>query len=155
MTANTETLPDQEHHEHEEHVLPLWVYFAVFGALMVLTAVTVGVSMLDLGKPAIIVAMIVAIIKASLVSAYFMHLKYDAGFNSLIFIASLLFLAIFFVLTLLDLGSRGDVMQEQDNFELKTKDAAKDRKALIKGGGDKATPLEKVTPPAKIPPVTK
>lgn len=72
-------------------------YLAVFGALLVLTAVTVGVSYLHLGiAMAIIVAMIVAVTKGSLVAAYFMHL---IGENRAIFII-LAITAIFFVMVM-------------------------------------------------------
>ena len=51
------------------------VYITVFVALMVLTIVTVAVSRFHLPVPiAVTVALIVAIIKGSLVACYFMHL---------------------------------------------------------------------------------
>ncbi|HXO22273.1 MAG TPA: cytochrome C oxidase subunit IV family protein [Thermoanaerobaculia bacterium] len=51
------------------------IYVAVFGALAVLTLVTVTVSYLHLSTPmAILVALVIASIKGSLVAAYFMHL---------------------------------------------------------------------------------
>ena len=59
-----------------EHVTPLSVYLGIFGALMVLTAVTVAVAFVDLGSLNILVALGVAVFKASLVVLYFMHLKY-------------------------------------------------------------------------------
>jgi cytochrome c oxidase subunit 4 len=53
-------------------------YYMVFGALMVLTVVTVGVSYFHLPVAmAILVALIVASIKASLVALFFMHLKHE------------------------------------------------------------------------------
>jgi len=51
------------------------VYITVFVTLMVLTVVTVSVSYLDLPVPlAVTVALLVAIVKGSLVGCYFMHL---------------------------------------------------------------------------------
>ncbi|MSS73033.1 MAG: hypothetical protein EXS64_16295 [Candidatus Latescibacteria bacterium] len=51
------------------------VYMIVFAALAVLTVVTVGVSYIHLPvHTAIIVALIIASVKGSLVAAYFMHL---------------------------------------------------------------------------------
>jgi cytochrome c oxidase subunit IV len=51
------------------------VYITVFVALMILTIVTVAISRLHLSVPiAVTVALIVAIIKGSLVACYFMHL---------------------------------------------------------------------------------
>ncbi len=112
---------------HQEHVLPLKVYLGVYGALVVLTFVTVQVSLLDLGKPAIYVAMAVAILKAALVVGYFMHLKFDVRFNTFVFLSSVIFLVIFFVLTMIDLGSRGDVLPEQDTFAQRQEQALKAR----------------------------
>jgi cytochrome c oxidase subunit IV len=51
------------------------VYITVFVALMVLTIVTVAVARVHLPLPiAVTVALLVAIIKGSLVACYFMHL---------------------------------------------------------------------------------
>lgn len=51
-------------------------YLVVFGALMVLTVVTVAVSHIDMKHPwNLIVGITIAVIKASLVALYFMHLK--------------------------------------------------------------------------------
>ena len=62
-------------HGPEEIRKHVRVYMAVFGALAVLTVVTVAVSYLHLATPrAIAVALLIATIKASLVAAYFMHL---------------------------------------------------------------------------------
>ena len=52
------------------------IYLTVFGALMVLTLVTVAISYLDLPVgQAVALALIVATIKGSLVAMFFMHLK--------------------------------------------------------------------------------
>jgi len=51
-------------------------YLMVFGTLLVLTLITVGVSYLDLPEfETVIVALIIATTKASLVAMFFMHLK--------------------------------------------------------------------------------
>ena len=53
-------------------------YFMIFGALMVLTIITVGVSYLHLPVAmAILVALVVAGIKGSLVALFFMHLMHE------------------------------------------------------------------------------
>ena len=48
---------------------------AVFVALLLLTAVTVLVSYVDLGLLNAVVALLIAAVKASLVALFFMHLK--------------------------------------------------------------------------------
>ena len=61
---------DQAH--IEEHIK---VYLTVFGALAVLTILTVSTSFLDVSTTeAIFLALTIATIKASLVAGYFMHL---------------------------------------------------------------------------------
>ncbi len=65
-------------HDHtEEHHTGLRVYVAVCLALFVLTAVTVYIAKFDFGDFNIVVAMLIASIKASIVALWFMHLKFE------------------------------------------------------------------------------
>jgi len=93
--------------DHVPHVLPLKTYFGVFAALMVFTVLTVAVSYVDLGSANLFIALFVATCKAVMVAAIFMHLAFDKKFNSLIFIFSVLFLAIFIIFTMFDTNYRG------------------------------------------------
>jgi cytochrome c oxidase subunit 4 len=75
----------------------------VGASLLLLTGLTVWVTYIDLGRSGnLIMAMLIAVIKASLVCAYFMHLRWDRPFNSIIFVSSILFVALFISVTLLD-----------------------------------------------------
>src|SRR5215216_3719627 len=75
-------------------------YIAVFGALLVLTLVTVGVSYLNLNEtPAVVIALAIAATKASLVAMFFMHLKgerpmvfWPLGLTAVLFVALFAFL---------------------------------------------------------------
>jgi len=51
------------------------IYLVVWGGLVVLTGLTVAVSYLNLGVMNIVVALLIASAKATLVALYFMHLK--------------------------------------------------------------------------------
>jgi cytochrome c oxidase subunit 4 len=82
--------------------MPLPILIGVFMALIVLTGVTVGVTYFDLGGWNLIVAMAIATVKAVLVALYFMHLRYDNPFNAIVFLAALIFIALFISITLLD-----------------------------------------------------
>lgn len=93
--------------DHVPHVLPITHYLGVWAALMFLTAVTVGVSYLDFGAFNLVIAMVVATIKAGLVAAIFMHLWYDGKFNAIVLFISLIFLFVFITITRLDVVSRG------------------------------------------------
>ena len=112
------------HEHHGEHVTPLPLYFVIYGALLVLTVLTVLVSLADLGDAAIYVAMVVALTKGTLVATFFMHLKWDDKFNVFVFTSALLFMGIFFVVTALDLGFRGQVNPEAGTFVLRNEQAA-------------------------------
>jgi cytochrome c oxidase subunit 4 len=94
--------------DHVPHVLPLSVYIGVWVALIVFTAITVGVSYVDIGRTGnLLVAVGVATMKALMVAAIFMHLAFDKKFNSIIFASSLIFLAIFVGFTMFDTNARG------------------------------------------------
>jgi len=93
----------QHHEEHSiAHPVPLWLLFAVFGALLVLTVITVAVASFDFGDLNIWVALGIAVIKVGLVALFFMHLRWDAPFNGVIMICSFLFVALFIGITILD-----------------------------------------------------
>lgn len=68
------------------------IYLAVFGALAVLTALTVGVAYMHLARPlAIGVAALIAAIKVSLIALFFMHLKFERGLiYAIVFVALVL-----------------------------------------------------------------
>jgi cytochrome c oxidase subunit 4 len=84
------------------HVVPLRTLVGVLGILLVLTWVTVAVTWIDLGPLNLIIALLIATVKASFVLLYFMHLRWDRPFNAVVFISSLAFVMLFIVLALLD-----------------------------------------------------
>jgi caa(3)-type oxidase subunit IV len=94
---------------HHHYILPDSTAHKTFGALLVLTLITVGLSYVHLGSMNYVVGMIVAFIKATLVAAIFMNLRKDDKANTVIFLSSLVFLAIFIVLTSTDILFRGGV----------------------------------------------
>lgn len=74
----------------------------VWAALLVLTLLTVGATHVDLGRYNIVLALFIALVKASLVALYFMHLRYDYPFHAIIFICTMLFVMLFIGLILVD-----------------------------------------------------
>ncbi|MGE3182295.1 MAG: cytochrome C oxidase subunit IV family protein [Phycisphaerae bacterium] len=111
------TIPNNESHAndnhghgqgHVGHIVPTPFMFAVLLGLLFLTFVTVAVSRVDLGRMNIWIAMLVATVKASLVVLYFMHLRWDRPFNALVFISSLLFVALFIAFSAMDTGTYQD-----------------------------------------------
>ena len=92
--------------EVHSHIGSYKQYLAVFFALIFFTILTVAVASVHLGKANLAVAVIIASIKAGLVCTFFMHLKDDNKFNSLIVIAAVTFIGVFFALTLNDVDYR-------------------------------------------------
>jgi len=86
----------------ETHVVGMKTLLAVWGALVVLTVVTVAVTYVDLGPLNLVVALLIATVKGSLVALYFMHLRWDRPFNALVFLGALAFVALFIGIALLD-----------------------------------------------------
>ena len=89
------------------HVLPLGIYVGVFLALLVLTGTTVAVAFIDLGPLNNVVAMGVAVIKATLVILFFMHVKYSSRLTGLVVVSGVFWLVIMVGLTFVDYATRG------------------------------------------------
>ncbi len=90
------------------HITSIRTYLIVFGALLFLTGLTVAAYNVRLGELNLAVAVLIAMIKSSLVGAYFMHLKYESKFNTLFFVGSLVFVGVFLGYTLNDTDHRGE-----------------------------------------------
>ena len=88
-------------------VVPIKTYVLVFAALIILTATTVGVAKIELGEYNFIVAITIAVIKASLVVWFFMHVSQATTLTRLFVFAGLLWLAILLVFLLSDYLTRG------------------------------------------------
>ena len=89
------------------HISPKSVYYTIFGSLMVLTAVTVAVAFINLGALNFPVALGIAILKATLVILFFMHVKYSSKLTKLVCGGAFFFLIVLFGLTMTDYLSRG------------------------------------------------
>jgi cytochrome c oxidase subunit 4 len=94
------------HHGHGHHGFahpsPIWQLLAVFFALLALTVATVYQSTLDLGDLEIWASLTIATIKAALVILFFMHMIHDKPFNIIMFLGTLIFVALFLGFTLMD-----------------------------------------------------
>ncbi len=85
------------------HVASVKVLLGTFGALMVFTVLTVAATGIDLGSGMnLVVAMVIATIKAGLVCLFFMHLKYDRTLHTIAFLTALLFALLFISFALMD-----------------------------------------------------
>ena len=99
-----------EHHDDHghglAHVAAIKVLVATGGTLLLLTLVTVISSKIDFGGASInlAIAMVIAVTKATLVVLFFMHLRYDRLFHSVVFCSALLAASLFVGFTLMDSG---------------------------------------------------
>src|SRR6266498_5686630 len=85
-----------------EHLVSRKIYFAIFGSLMVLTGLTVWVATFNLGPWNAIVALSIAVLKATLVVLYFMHVRYSSKLTWVFLGAGVFWLIILFAFTLSD-----------------------------------------------------
>jgi len=89
-----------------QHVTTTRTYFAVFGALLALTGVTVFAASYHFGHFNDIIALAIAGTKAMLVVLYFMHLRHATGLTRVFVVASVFWLGLLFVFTFSDLLTR-------------------------------------------------
>jgi cytochrome c oxidase subunit 4 len=89
-----------------DHIVPKHVYYVIFGLLMLFTYVTVQVAFIDLGPWNTIVALAVAVTKATLVVLYFMHVRYSTRLTWAVVLGSLFWFGILMVLTFGDYLTR-------------------------------------------------
>lgn len=99
-------------HEDHHHISSVAEFTFVFVALLFLTIITYLVSFAGLGPWSLPVAMAIALTKGSLVVLYFMHLKYEDRFYGFVFCVTILFVSIFFLVTLYDMQVTGELNDE-------------------------------------------
>ena len=100
---------DGDHDDHGlAHTASIKVLLGTFGALLVLTAITVLAAQpqFDNGpRINLLVAMAIATTKATLVAVFFMHLKYDKKFHAVVLLSAVIFAALFVGFALMDRGA--------------------------------------------------
>jgi cytochrome c oxidase subunit 4 len=97
------------------HVIRPKTYLSIFGILIGLTIVTIGIDLLvragqiSLGDFQTVVALSIATVKASLVILFFMHLWYSTRLTWVVALSSLLWLGILVAYTVTDYWTRGSL----------------------------------------------
>jgi cytochrome c oxidase subunit IV len=89
-----------------QHIVPLKLYVGVFLALLALTALTTGVAYIDLGPYNTVAALVIAVVKMSLVVLFFMHLWYSNNLTRLVIVSSVFWLALLVMFSLADVLTR-------------------------------------------------
>jgi cytochrome c oxidase subunit IV len=89
-----------------EHIVSRKVYYGIFTALMVLTAITVAAAFVNLGALNPVIALSIAAFKAVLVILYFMHVRYSTRLTWVVVAAGVFWLGILLALTMNDYLAR-------------------------------------------------
>lgn len=97
----------EKHSEHKHHHVGYGTLILVWVALIALTSITVTVAGISLGTYTLLVALIIAAIKSSLVINIFMHIKFDEPIFKVFLIVSGFTLFVIFLLTFFDFIYRG------------------------------------------------
>lgn len=108
-TQNSTTqITSSGHASSAHHITPFNTYVKVAATLFALTFLTIAAhSIRDHLQPfAAVIAFSIATVKAYLVVAFFMHLKYETNINKAVFVSGFLFLALLFVICTLDIYTR-------------------------------------------------
>ncbi len=90
-----------------EHVVRPTTYYGIFAILLVLTGVTASVAFVDLGPLNTLVALSIAVTKATLVILYFMHLRYSTKLTWIFVGAGVLWFLLLMAFLFADIWSRG------------------------------------------------
>jgi cytochrome c oxidase subunit 4 len=96
-----------DHNASSEHISSIGSSVAIWIALLVGTALTVGAAFVDLGPLNIVVALTIATIKATLVVLFFMHVKYThEKLTPLVIVSAIFFLFLLLGLSMADYATR-------------------------------------------------
>jgi cytochrome c oxidase subunit IV len=90
-----------------EHVMSSKFYYTIWIALLGLTVITAGVAFLDLGPFNVIVALVIATVKALLVVLFFMHVKYASEkLTKIVIVSAIFWLFLLLALSMADYATR-------------------------------------------------
>ena len=89
------------------HVAPKSMYYMVFLALIVGTGLTVAAASVDMGPLNNVVMLTIAVIKATLVILFFMHVRWSTRLTWVIAMSGFFWLLILFSMWMSDYLTRG------------------------------------------------
>lgn len=107
------------------HPASLTMLFTVFFVLVALTLLTVYQSTLDLGDAEVWMSLGIATIKAGLVILFFMHMLWDKPLNAILFVSTLIFVALFLGFTFLDADAYKHQIENKDTLTESLPDSLK------------------------------
>ncbi|RME82837.1 MAG: cytochrome-c oxidase [Planctomycetota bacterium] len=86
----------------EHHEVSYATYVIIWVGLLVLTCLTVAAAAVNLGKFNVVLALLIAMVKSSLVVLFFMHLRYERPLFKFFFLICLFTLTVIIGLTFTD-----------------------------------------------------
>ena len=89
------------------HVAPKSLYYQIFAALMIGTALTIAVAFVDLGAFNNVAMLTIACAKALLVILFFMHVRWGSKLTGVVVASGFFWLLILFSITMTDFLTRG------------------------------------------------
>jgi len=90
-----------------EHVMSSKFYYTIWIALLCLTVITAAVSFVDLGPLNVVVALVIATVKALLVVLFFMHVKYTSEkLTKIVIVSAIFWLFLLLALSMADYATR-------------------------------------------------
>jgi cytochrome c oxidase subunit 4 len=89
------------------HVAPKSLYYQIFAALLVGTALTIAVAFVDLGAFNNVAMLTIAAGKALLVILFFMHVRWGTRLTGVVVASGFFWLLILFTITMSDFLTRG------------------------------------------------
>ncbi|MHC4443857.1 MAG: cytochrome C oxidase subunit IV family protein [Planctomycetota bacterium] len=89
-------------YQDEHQVVPYGLYLKIWVSLVILTVITVSVSYLDMKHVAILTALLIAMVKSTLVLLYFMHIRFEKPLYAVLLVAVIATYAVFIGLTFVD-----------------------------------------------------
>ena len=125
MAHDTSIAEGDAHDEEHElgHVVKPSILWGTGFLLMFLTVITVAVRYVDAGELNMPIALGIAGVKATLVSLFFMHLRWDRSFNGMIFVTSIVLVVLLMMFALMDSGQydprifKGNPVKVQDKLD--------------------------------------
>jgi len=92
--------------QQSDHIVPPKVYAAVFLTLLLFTFITYKVAFVDLGEWNVVVALLIAFFKSTLVALFFMHVYYSRRRTSVVVLSALVWLFFLIFITMSDYLTR-------------------------------------------------
>jgi cytochrome c oxidase subunit IV len=104
--SDTTTTHDDHGHEHSHYIVPVRLYAMVLAGLAILMFATVYAAFFDLGPATVILALLIATTKATLIVLIFMNVYFSTRLTKIFVLGGFFWLVFLFGLIIIDFISR-------------------------------------------------